>query len=108
MTFNYDSDKSDGKHIPFPPDTEAFMSPEKLENYASELHQVMILRLSKVDRTFYLLRRNGLPCSHPLYSLSKHYSPLYEKLREEQFIPDDLDRVLATFPIKKKDPIYPE
>jgi hypothetical protein len=43
-----------------------------------------------------LLLPDGLSWSRPLYSLSKHYLPLYEKLREEGFIPDDLDRVLAT------------
>jgi hypothetical protein len=48
-----------------------------------------------------LLRTNGLPWSRPLYILSKHYPPLYEKLREEQFIPDDLDRVLVTLPERR-------
>ena len=87
--------------IPYPPDVKAFLyyytSPEKtpasLGNYAFELHQVMILRLSKVESD--LLRTDGLPWSRPLYSLSKS---LYEKLREDQLNPDDLDGVLATIP----------
>jgi hypothetical protein len=45
-----------------------------------------------------LLRLNGRPWSRPLCSLPKHYSTLYEKLREDGFIPDDLDRALSTLP----------
>jgi hypothetical protein len=48
-----------------------------------------------------LLRTDGLPWSRPLYVLSKSYLPLYEKLREERFVPDDLDRVLLTLPSAK-------
>jgi len=46
------------------------------------------------------LLKNGRAWSRPLYSLQIHYSPLYEKLREERFIPDDLDAVLSTLPSK--------
>jgi hypothetical protein len=45
-----------------------------------------------------LLRPDGLPWSRPLYALSKFYPHIYEKLREDQLVPDDLDRALATFP----------
>ena len=51
-----------------------------------------------------LLRPNGQLWSHSLYSLSKFYPPLYEKLREEGFVLDDLDRVLSTLP--SKPPIF--
>jgi hypothetical protein len=44
------------------------------------------------------LRPDGLPWSRPLYALSKFYPHIYERLREDQLVPDDLDRVLATFP----------
>ena len=44
---------------------------------------------------------NGLPWSRPLYFLFKYYFPLYEKLREEQFIPDDLHSVLSTLSFGK-------
>ena len=63
-----------------------------LENYASELHQVMILRGSDI------LRTDGLPWSRPHYALSKYYLPLYEKLKEERLVSADLDRVLLTLP----------
>jgi hypothetical protein len=91
---------------PYPPGTKAFlyysMSPEK-PRIAGELR----LRVtSSGDPASFesgsdLLRTDGLPWSRPLYNLSKYYPPLYEKLREDQFIPDDLDRVLATLPKKK-------
>ena len=45
-----------------------------------------------------LLKLNGHPWSRSLYNVSKYYIPLYEKLREEGFVPDDLDQVLSTFP----------
>jgi hypothetical protein len=65
-------------------------NPASLENYASELHQVMILRLSKVDQT---------SCEQTVYHGHVH------------FIPDDLDRVLATSPKKtisfrRSQPLY--
>jgi hypothetical protein len=48
-----------------------------------------------------LLQSNGRPWSRPLYHLSKYYSPLYEKLREERFVPDDLDAALSTIPSRQ-------
>ena len=90
----------------YPPDTNYITPcrqkiPASQENYASELRQVMIIRLSKVGRT--LLRANGRPWARPLYGLSKFYIPLYmyEKLKEEQIIPVDLYAVLSTLPSKK-------
>ena len=47
-----------------------------------------------------LLLTNGQPWSRPLYVLSKSYSPLYEKLRKEGLVPDDLDMALSTLPSK--------
>jgi hypothetical protein len=95
-----------GMYKPYPPGTKAFlyysMSPEK-PRIAGELR----LRVTSSDdpASFEsgsdLLRPDGLPWSRPLYSLSKHFPPLYQKLREERFIPDDLDRVLAALPKKK-------
>ena len=49
-----------------------------------------------------LLLPDGQPWSRSLYSLSKYYFPLYEKLREDRLIPDDLHMALATLPSKKK------
>jgi hypothetical protein len=48
-----------------------------------------------------LLRADGQPWSRPLYALPKCYPPLYEKLREEQFVPDDLDAALSTMPSRQ-------
>ena len=41
---------------------------------------------------------NGQAWSRPLFYLPEYYPPLYEKLREEGFVPDDLDRNLSTLP----------
>jgi hypothetical protein len=48
-----------------------------------------------------LLKLNGQPWSRPLFVVSRFYTPLYEKLREEQLVPDDLDSVLSTFPHRR-------
>jgi hypothetical protein len=90
---------------PYPPDTKAFLyysiPPEK-PRIAGELR----LRVASNDDSVSfesgsdLLLTNGLPWTRPLYVLSKHYIPLYAKLREEGIIPDYLDAVLSSFPIK--------
>ena len=51
-----------------------------------------------------LLLPNGQSWSRPLYTVSKYYSLLYEKLREERLVPDDLDTVFSTLPSNR--PIY--
>jgi hypothetical protein len=99
--FHYDRTNSDS--ISYPPDTKAFLyysvSPER-PRIAGELR----LRVSSSgDPSSFesgsdLLRTDGVPWSRPLYVLSKYYLPLYEKLREELFVPDDLDRALLTLP----------
>ena len=48
-----------------------------------------------------LLLRDGQPWSRPIYALSKYYFALYEKLREDRLIQDDLDTVLSTLPLKR-------
>ena len=48
-----------------------------------------------------LLRIDGQPWSRPLCVLPKQYLSLYEKLREDRLVPDDLDAVLSTLPNKK-------
>ena len=77
------------------------MSPEKtpasLGNYAFGLHQVMILRLSKVESD--LLRTDGVCHGRVHFILFQNpITSLYEKLRQDQLIPDDLDGALATIP----------
>ena len=46
------------------------------------------------------MKTDGRPWSRLLYAISntKGYTPLYEKLREEKFVPDDLHRALSTLP----------
>jgi hypothetical protein len=45
-----------------------------------------------------LLISNGQPWSRPLYMLSKCYIRLYDNLREDGLVPDDLDAALSTLP----------
>ena len=48
-----------------------------------------------------LLLTNGQPWTRPLYALSKYYPPLYDKLRQDRLVSDDLDTVLSTLPSKR-------
>ena len=92
-----------GAKLTYPPGLKVFlyyyMSPKK-PRIAAELR----LRVtSNEDAESFesgsdLLGSNGQPWSRPLLILPKYYFPLYEKLREEGFVPDDLDRVLTTMP----------
>ena len=88
--------------IPFPPDTKAFLYysiPSGKPRIAGELR----LRVASSDdhASFEsgsdLLGKDGHPWTRPLYYIPQVYSPLYEKLREENFVSDDLDRVLSPF-----------
>ena len=92
-------------HLPYPPGTNAFLyysiAPEK-PRIAGEL------RLRVVSRNHHasfesgsdLLLANGRVWSRPLYGLSRYRNPLYEKLREERFIPDDLHAALSNLPLE--------
>ena len=94
------------RRLAYPPHTKAFlyyfMSPDK-PRIAGELR----LRVTSSDDAASfesgsdLLRQDGRPWRHPLYSVSKLCPLLYEKLKEDQFIPDDLNTALATLPSKK-------
>ena len=109
-------DRARGKQPSFPTDTKAFLyyfkSP-KGPHIAGELR----LRVTPSDDPasfesgFDLMRTNGRIWSQPLYALSKYRPPLYEKLREEGFVPDDLDKVVSTLPsinfsYRRNHPIY--
>ena len=48
-----------------------------------------------------LLLPNDRLWTRSLNSLSKYYLPLYEKLREERLVPDDLDTFLSTLASKR-------
>ena len=89
--------------VSFPPDTKAFLyyfTPPGKPRIAGELR----LRVTSCDDPasfesgYDLLTSDGRPWSRSFIGLSKYHIPLYEKLREEHLVPDDLDAVLSTFP----------
>ena len=90
----------------YPPDMKAFLyfyaSPGK-PRIAGELR----LRITSSDdaasfeRGSDLLLSNGQPWSRPLFVLPRYYIPLYEKLREDGLVPDELDSVLSALPSKR-------
>jgi hypothetical protein len=91
---------------PFPSGTKAFLyyfiPPEK-PRIAGELR--LRVTSSNDPASFEsgsdLLRPNGRqPWSRPLFILQKCYPPLYEKLREEGLVPDDLNRKLFRLSLK--------
>ena len=105
MDYDVNNENDVPNRLSFPPDTKAFlyysMSPEK-PRIAGELR----LRVATSDdpASFEsgsdLLLANGRTWSRPLYKLSKHFLPLYDKLREDRLVPDDLDTALSTLPSK--------
>ena len=92
-----------GKHLTIPSDTKAFLyyfkSPEK-RDITGELRLRVVSSddPASFDSGFDFLRLNGQIWSRSLYVLSKQYIPLYEKLKEEQIVPEYLDAILSTFP----------
>ena len=93
----------------FPPNTNAFLyyfTPPDKPRIAGELR----LRVTSSDdpASFEsgsdLLRMDGQIWSRPLCYLSKLYFHLYQKLREELLVPDDLDTALST--LLSKNPRY--
>jgi hypothetical protein len=101
LYYNYNAQEKP-RRSSYPSDTSAFLyyftTPEK-PRIAGELR----LRVASSDdhASFEsgsdLLRLDGRPWSRSLCNVSKNYIPLYEKLREEGFVSDDLDAVLSTF-----------
>ena len=99
----YDAESGTGKLLHYPPDTNAFLyyftSPER-PRIAGEIR----LRVTSSDNPASfesgsdLLKSNGQPWSRPLYAVAKCYTPLYENMREDRLVPDDLDAVLSNFP----------
>ena len=87
----------------FPPDTKASLyyttSPGK-PRIAGELR---LRVLPSGDPASFasgsdLLLANGQPWSRPLHVLPRYYTAVYEKLREERLIPDDLHAALSAIP----------
>jgi hypothetical protein len=92
------------RNLPYP-DTKFFLylfTPPGKPRIAAELRLRII---SGGDPTSFesgsdLLKLNGQPWSRPLCILSRCYKPLYERLREDRLVPDDLDAILSTFTSK--------
>ena len=99
-------DHANNEKVDFPPDTTAFLyystSPEK-PRIAGELRLRVTSRNdpASFESGSDLMLTNGQLWSRPLYSLSKLYIPLYEKLKEDRLLSDDLDSVLSNFPLKR-------
>ena len=102
---SYDRSKKSctGRYASYPAGTKAFLYycvPLGKPRIAGELR----LRVTSSDdpASFEsgsdLLGLNGQPWTRPLRVLPKYYTPLYEKLREDHLVPDDLHAVLSTFP----------
>ena len=105
LPFRYDTDVDSGirRYLTYPPDTKAFLYYYTLRERPRIAGELRFRVTSSDDPAsfesgFDLLKSNGQIWSRPLFILSKWYTPLYEKLREEQLVPDDLHRLLSTFP----------
>jgi hypothetical protein len=91
----------------YPPETNAFLYYSSMSQERPPIGGELRIRVTSSDDPASfgsgsdLLRADGLPWSRPLFSLSKHYFPLYEKLREEGFVSDDLDAALSTMPSRQ-------
>ena len=89
----------------YPSKTKAFlyyaMLPEK-PRIAGELRfRVTSRNRASFEKGSDLLRTNGQLWSRPIYALSKFHVALYEKLREDGLIPDDLDKALSALPSQR-------
>ena len=89
-----------GVQLPFPPVTKAFLyyfTPPEKPRIAGELRFRIASSndLASFKSGSDLMRTDGQPWSRPLLSLLQHYFPLYEKLREDRLVPDDLDETLS-------------
>lgn len=93
-------------HWPYPPDTRAFLYYTTIPGKPRIAGELRLRLASSDDPASFtggsdLLRINGQPWSRPLYFLNKFYTALYQKMREERLVPDDLDAVLSTFPTRR-------
>jgi hypothetical protein len=102
---NHDSSSGTSTYFTYPPDTKYFLyyfTPPKKPRIAAELR----LRVTTSDdpASFEsgsdLLKLNGQPWSRPVCILPRYYNSLYEKLREDRLVPDNLDAILSTFTSK--------
>ena len=91
-----------GKLTTFPPDTKAFLyyftPPEEKRRIAGELRLRVVPSgdPASFESGSDLLRLNGQSWARPLLSLPGNYTFLYEKLREERLVRDDLGVIIST------------
>jgi hypothetical protein len=93
--------------LPYPTDTRAFLYYSLLPGRPRISGELRLRVTSSKDPASFesgsdLLRPDGQVWSRSLYTLSKYFPPLYEKLREDQFIPDDLDTAMAALPERRQ------
>ena len=98
--------EEEGVIRPYPLHTKAFLYysiPQGKPRIAGELRLRVTssYNVASFESGSDLLLPDGQLWSRPLYRISKDYPSLYEKLKEDRFIPDDLDRVLAALPPKQ-------
>ena len=93
--------------LPYPPNTKAFLYYSIVPAKPRIAGELRLRVTSSDDPTSFesgsdLLLANGRAWARPLYTLSKLCLPLYEKLREDRLISDDLESVLSNLPSKKQ------
>ena len=104
LSISYDFSKT--RKATFPPDTKAFLYYSTLPEKPRIAGELRLRVTSSNDPAFFesgsdLMDADGQIWSRPLYSLSKYYIPLYEKLKEDRLLPDDLVTALSTTPSRK-------
>ena len=97
------SESGKWRNLSYPRDTEGFLYYFTSSNYPRIAGELRFRVTSSDDPESFesgsdLLKSNGQIWSRPLFIVSKHYTLLYEKLKEEQLVPEDLAKVLSTFP----------
>ena len=100
-TMTWLSIQSRGSSCPYPPDTKAF-----LYYFTAKPRIAGELRLqvtssddpASCESGSDLLRADGRTWLRPLYAHSKHRLPLHEKLKEDQLVPDDMDKICLLCP----------
>ena len=97
---------------PYPPDTTVFLYYSTTPGRPRIAGEIRLRVASSDDYAsfesgFDLLRSDGEPWSLSLYNVSKYHIPLYQKLREDGLVPDDLDTILSSFTrMTKRQSIY--
>jgi hypothetical protein len=101
---DFDCDYITKKLLSYPRDAKAFLYYSRPPERPRLAGEVRFRVTSSDDPASFesgsdLMRPDGMPWSSSIYFLSKYYSPLYKKLEEERFVPDELDRVLWDLPL---------